>query len=89
MDVILTEHRSQDHEPGADVRQRFDDLVLLQVLVLCTALVVPDALKGSDTFLLRQDAGVYRRIRQPHCNAESYDNRKATKENIDDLVRCE
>ena len=56
------------------------------MLVRRPALIVPDTLNGSDTFLSSEEASVYRRIWKPYQYTNAHDDGKAAKEKVNDLV---
>lgn len=86
--VTLTHQRRQCDQPRPNVRERFDDLVLLDLLIFRAALIISNPLKRSNTLLLRQDTGVDRGIGQPDHDAYPDYDGEATEQDVDDLVWC-
>ena len=84
-----TQQGCERDEPGANVEQSFDSLLLLECLVSDTALVIPNALERSDPLLFSEHAGMHRRVWQPDDDTDSDKDGKAAQQEIDDLVRCQ
>jgi hypothetical protein len=83
---MFTQYGRQNDEPRPDVREGFDDLILLEFLILRTSLIVSDTFKCCNPLLLRQHASIDWGIWQPDQDDYANHNRKSPKQNINNLI---
>lgn len=79
--------RDDVEAPGLDVRERFDDLVPLELLVLDTGFVLAHTLDHQETVFGREALGTHGRIGEPPEDEDAPEDRKAAEEGEQHLPR--
>lgn len=83
-----TQQSCKDDQPRPNIRQCFDDLLLLQPLVLRPALLIANPLDCGNTFLLRQHSRVRRGVGHEQEHGDPNRNGECAQHEVDDLERC-